>query len=65
MVLHAGDTSGRSDHDSLRPLCFEGAHVVLLCFSLVSRTSMTNLRMKWAPMLKHYAPRAGYAQSHC
>lgn len=50
------DTAGQEDYDKLRPLSYPGAHVFLLCFSVVSSTSFANIRSKWYTEVKEYCP---------
>ncbi|KAL3205305.1 hypothetical protein MRX96_011203 [Rhipicephalus microplus] len=40
--LQLCDTAGQDDFDSLRPLCYPNAAVLLLCFSVVCPTSFQN-----------------------
>jgi small GTP-binding protein len=40
------DTAGREDYDRLRPLSYPGTNVFILCFSLVSWTSLQNVKSK-------------------
>ncbi|KAF6023144.1 RHOU [Bugula neritina] len=47
----------KDDFDSLRPLCYPGTDVFLLCYSVVSPTSFHNITEKWIPELKQYAPK--------
>ncbi|KAH7685744.1 Small GTPase superfamily Ras-type protein [Dioscorea alata] len=50
------DTAGQGEHCKLRPLCYGGAHVFLLVFSLVNRLSYENVFKKWLPEIRHFAP---------
>ncbi|KAF7845012.1 rac-like GTP-binding protein 5 [Senna tora] len=50
------DTAGQEDYNRLRPLSYRGADVFLLAFSLISRPSFENVKKKWVPELRHYAP---------
>lgn len=45
----------QDDFDSLRPLCYPGTDVFLLCFSVVSPTSFHNIVEKWLPELRLHA----------
>lgn len=56
--LQLCDTAGQDDFDSLRPLCYPGTDVFLVCFSVVSPTSFHNVKEKWLQELKHHNPRA-------
>ncbi|KAF2348480.1 Small GTPase superfamily [Trinorchestia longiramus] len=46
------------DFDSLRPLCYPGSDVFLVCFSVVSPTSFHNVKEKWLPELNRHWPGA-------
>lgn len=46
----------QDDFDSLRPLCYPGTDVFLLCFSVVSPTSFHNVTEKWLPELRRHNP---------
>lgn len=48
------DTAGQDDYDRLRPLSYPNTDVFLVCFSVASRTSLENVRTKWAPELRHH-----------
>ncbi|KAL7637185.1 UNVERIFIED_CONTAM: hypothetical protein RMT77_011897 [Armadillidium vulgare] len=54
--LQLCDTAGQDDFDTLRPLCYPGTDVFLVCFSVVSPTSFHNVRDKWLPELRHHNP---------
>ena len=56
MRLQLCDTAGQDDFDSLRPLCYPGSDVFLVCFSVVSPTSFLNVRDKWLPELNLHQP---------
>lgn len=55
LVLY--DTSGDEDYDPLRSLCFPGARVFLLAFSVASRASLEAVRRKWASEVRQHDPR--------
>ncbi|ELP94651.1 Ras family protein, partial [Entamoeba invadens IP1] len=44
--------------DRLRPLSYSESDVILLCFSVNSRTSYENIASKWEPEVRHYIPTA-------
>lgn len=50
------DTAGQEDYDRLRPLSYPQTDVFLVAFSLISRASFENVKMKWAPELRHHCP---------
>jgi small GTP-binding protein len=45
------DTASSEDYDSdiLRPLCYPDTDVFLLCYSIIDKTSLQNLRSKFWP----------------
>lgn len=47
----------QDDFDTLRPLCYPGTDVFLLCYSVVSPTSYHNVLEKWLPELRLHAPK--------
>eukprot|EP01100_Stratorugosa_tubuloviscum_P012590 TRINITY_DN601_c0_g1_i2.p1 TRINITY_DN601_c0_g1~~TRINITY_DN601_c0_g1_i2.p1 ORF type:complete len:409 (-),score=153.47 TRINITY_DN601_c0_g1_i2:2-1228(-) len=58
LTLNLGlwDTAGQEDYDRLRPLSYPGTDVFLLCFSVVSPSSLENCKTKWIPELRHHMP---------
>ncbi len=52
--LELWDTAGQEDFDRLRPLSYPETDVVLICFSINSKDSFTNVFEKWAPEVKHF-----------
>jgi len=50
------DTAGQEDYDALRPLSYPQTDVFLLCFSAISPPSFENVKSKWIPEVKHFAP---------
>jgi Ras-related C3 botulinum toxin substrate 1 len=52
------DTAGQEDFDRIRPLSYPGTDIFLLCFSVISRSSLANCEKKWIPELKLLCPTA-------
>merc|ERR550525_1653327 len=50
------DTAGQEDYDRLRPLSYPQTDVFLVCFSVVSMPSFSNVKAKWIPEISHHAP---------
>lgn len=44
----------QDDFDHMRPLCYPGTDVIMLCFSVVRPTSLCNVRDKWLPEIRKY-----------
>jgi len=43
------DTAGQEDYDAIRPLSYAHTDVFLICFSVVSPSSLENVVEKWVP----------------
>lgn len=54
------DTAGQEDYDRLRPLSYPQTDVFLLCYSIASRSSFTNLD-KWIHEVEHHMGKAKYS----
>ena len=52
------DTAGQEEYDRLRPLCYDGADVVLVCYAVDDPVSLDNVRQKWIPEVRHFCPRS-------
>jgi len=57
VTLRLYDTAGQEEYDRLRPLSYPGTNIVLLCFSVASRSTFESISSKWAPEIRHYLPR--------
>jgi len=57
VTLRLYDTAGQEEYDRLRPLSYPGTNIVLLCFSVASRSTFEAISSKWAPEVRHYLPR--------
>lgn len=57
------DTAGQEDYARLRPLSYPNTDVFVVCFSMVSKTSLLNVTSKWVPELVHYN-RSHHADGH-
>jgi len=54
--LSLWDTAGQEDYDRLRPLSYPQTDVFLICFSVISSTSFSNVKTKWWPEVTHHCP---------
>lgn len=54
--LSLWDTAGQEDYDRLRPLSYPGSDVIVICYSVDSKTSLLNVSRKWFPELKKNCP---------
>lgn len=50
------DTAGQEDYDRLRPLSYPQTNVFLVCFSVISPSTYTNITNKWIPEIRHHCP---------
>ncbi|KAJ2008074.1 GTP-binding protein Rho1 [Coemansia thaxteri] len=49
------DTAGQEDYDNVRYPCYNGASVVIICFSVDSPDSLDNVQEKWIGEVLEYA----------
>ncbi|XP_070187375.1 ras-related C3 botulinum toxin substrate 1-like [Littorina saxatilis] len=52
--LQLWDTAGQEDYDRLRPLAYPNTDIFMLCFSLMSETSLKNVKEKWYPEIRNH-----------
>jgi len=57
VTIRLFDTAGQEEYDRLRPLSYPGTNIVLLCYSVASRSTFESISAKWAPEIRHYLPR--------
>eukprot|EP01107_Rhizomastix_libera_P013861 TRINITY_DN4065_c0_g1_i2.p1 TRINITY_DN4065_c0_g1~~TRINITY_DN4065_c0_g1_i2.p1 ORF type:complete len:200 (+),score=42.38 TRINITY_DN4065_c0_g1_i2:30-629(+) len=50
------DTAGQEDFDRLRPLSYPDSDIVLICYSVIQRSSFKNVADRWLPEVRHYCP---------
>ncbi len=48
------DTAGQEAYARLRPLSYADTNIVLICFSVDSPTSATNVIEEWNPEIRHF-----------
>jgi small GTP-binding protein len=58
--LQLWDTAGQEDYKKIRPLSYPQTDVFIICFSLVSPTSLENVQNMWIPEIKEYCPTSPY-----
>jgi len=58
VALSLWDTAGQEDYDRLRPLSYPQTDIFMLCFSVISETSYSNVKTKWYPEVMHHCPSA-------
>ncbi|XP_004690778.1 PREDICTED: rho-related GTP-binding protein RhoF, partial [Condylura cristata] len=54
VTLNLYDTAGQEDYDRLRPLSYQGAQLVLICYDVTNPTSYDNVLVKWFPEVAHF-----------
>lgn len=52
------DTAGQEEYSRLRPLSYTNADVLMICYSVGSKTSLRNVEDLWFPEVKHFCPSA-------
>ncbi|KAG7480624.1 hypothetical protein MATL_G00058200 [Megalops atlanticus] len=52
--LNLYDTAGQEDYDRLRPLSYQNANLVLICYDVTNPTSFDNVLIKWYPEVNHF-----------
>ncbi|MBN3278554.1 RHOH protein, partial [Polyodon spathula] len=51
------DTAGNDAFKGIRPLSFQQADVVLICYSVTNHTSFVSIRNKWINEIRSYLPK--------
>ncbi|KAH6907435.1 GTP-binding protein rho1 [Coprinopsis sp. MPI-PUGE-AT-0042] len=59
------DTAGDSNYGRLRPLLYPKAHVILICFSIDSQSSLENAQNLWSAEIKHHRSDVPYLLVGC
>jgi small GTP-binding protein len=54
--LQLWDTAGQEEYKKFRSLSYPQTDIFIVCFSLVSQTSLENLQNMWIPELNQYCP---------
>ncbi|CDK25147.1 unnamed protein product [Kuraishia capsulata CBS 1993] len=48
------DTAGQEEYSRLRPLSYQGADLMVICFSVNSKVTLSNVVHTWYPEIKNY-----------
>lgn len=48
------DTAGQEEYDRLRPLSYQEANIILICFAVDFPASLHNVEDKWWPEIAHF-----------
>ncbi|KAI5614309.1 rho-related GTP-binding protein RhoF [Silurus asotus] len=54
--LNLYDTAGQDDYDRLRPISYQDADLILVCYDVTNPTSYDNVLIKWYPEVNHFCP---------
>ena len=54
------NTSDQEDYPRLRPTSYPNTDVFIVCYSVISPTSLQNVRNKWLPEIRHHCPNASF-----
>jgi len=57
-VLMLFDTAGQEDYDRLRPLSYDQADVIIICYDVTCPSSIENVEIRWIPEIHHFCPNA-------
>ena len=55
-ILDLWDTAGQEDYDKIRTVSYTNTDIVIICFSIISPSSLRNVKAKWLPEIRHYLP---------
>jgi Ras-related C3 botulinum toxin substrate 1 len=58
--LQIWDTAGQEEYSTFRPLSYLETDVFVICFSVVSPTSLENVQIRWIRELKNHCPTTPY-----
>jgi len=51
------DTAGHDDFKRVRPISYNKADIIIICFSLVDKDSLTNACTKWHKEVRSFGPK--------
>ncbi|XP_078485125.1 rif protein [Ciona intestinalis] len=55
-VLTLWDTAGQEDYDRLRPLSYNNADIIIICYDVTNLSSFQNVEIRWSPEIRHFCP---------
>ncbi|CUS24650.1 LAQU0S18e01112g1_1 [Lachancea quebecensis] len=50
------DTAGQEEYNRLRPLSYTDVDLLMVCYSVDSKTSLHNVQELWIPEVRHFCP---------
>lgn len=50
------DTAGQEEYNRLRPLSYTDVDLLMVCYSVDSKTSLLNVQELWIPEVRHFCP---------
>lgn len=57
LALNWPSLTFQDDFDNMRPLCYPGTDVIVICFSVIHPTSLSNVKEKWLPEMRKHLPK--------
>jgi len=58
--MNLWDTAGQEEYDKLRPLSYPNTDAFIICYSVDSKSSYTNVREKWIKEVREAAPKSPF-----
>ena len=55
LLLQLQDTQGQEEYNELITFSYSNVDILIVCFSIASPTSYTNIRYAWKPLLRRYS----------
>ncbi|KDR79460.1 hypothetical protein GALMADRAFT_223668 [Galerina marginata CBS 339.88] len=59
------DTAGQEEYERLRPLSYSGADSFLICFSIDTPDSLSNVKYKWLKEVREHLPEVPFVLVGC
>ncbi|XP_061193351.1 rho-related protein racL-like [Saccostrea echinata] len=54
ITINLFDCSSEEEHSAIREFAYKDSNVFILCYSVIDRTSLMNIRDKWIPEIKKF-----------